>query len=73
MNSRFERCIGIDYSGAQTPFDELNGNIQGFASGREIAVNPVAGLPHKTTLHELAHLCCVRSYVALSREALWLS
>src|SRR6516162_1990502 len=30
----------------RTPFDELNGNIQGFAYRREIAVNPVAGLPH---------------------------
>ena len=40
----------------RTPFDELNGNIQGFASGREIAVNPVAGLPHKTTFHEVAHI-----------------
>ena len=56
----------------RTPFDEINGNIQGFARGREIAVNPVAALPHKTTLHELAHLCCVRSYVALSLEAVWL-
>jgi hypothetical protein len=44
------------------PFDELNGNIQGFAHGREIAVNPVAGLPHKTTFHEIAYLCCVRRY-----------
>ena len=40
----------------RTPFDEINGNIQGFARGREIAVNPVAALPHKTTLHELAHV-----------------
>jgi hypothetical protein len=40
----------------RTPFDELNGNIQGFARGREIALNPVAALPHKTTLHELAHV-----------------
>ena len=40
----------------RTPFDELNGNIQGFARGREIAVNPVAALSHKTTLHELAHV-----------------
>ena len=32
----------------RTPFDEINGNIQGFARGRAIAVNPVAGLPHKT-------------------------
>ena len=40
----------------RTSFDELNGNIQGFAHGREIAVNPVATLPHKTTFHEIAHI-----------------
>ena len=40
----------------RTPFDELNGNIQGFAHGREIAVNPVAALPHKTPFHEIAHI-----------------
>jgi hypothetical protein len=40
----------------RTPFDELNGNIQGLARSREIAVNPVAGLPHKTTFHEIAHI-----------------
>jgi hypothetical protein len=57
----------------RTPFDELNGNIQGFAHDREIAVNPLAGLAHKTTFHEIAHLCCIRSYAALSLEALWFS
>jgi antirestriction protein ArdC len=40
----------------RTPFDEINGNIQGFARKREIAVNPLAALPHKTTFHELAHI-----------------
>jgi len=40
----------------RTPFDELNGNIQGFARDREIAVNPVAPVPHKTTFHEIAHI-----------------
>ncbi len=40
----------------RVPFDEINGNIQGFARQREIAVNPLAGLPHKTTLHEIAHV-----------------
>jgi antirestriction protein ArdC len=40
----------------RTPFDELNGNIQGFATGHEIAVSPLAALPHKTTFHELAHI-----------------
>jgi antirestriction protein ArdC len=41
---------------ARTPFDEMNGNIQGFANGREIAVSPLAALPNKTTFHELAHV-----------------
>jgi antirestriction protein ArdC len=40
----------------RTHFDEMNGNIQGFASRREIAVNPVAALPHKTKFHEIAHI-----------------
>ena len=40
----------------RTSFDKLNGNIQGFANGREIAVNRVAALPHKTTFHEIAHI-----------------
>src|SRR5216683_7892425 len=38
------------------PFDELDGNIQGFASGRKVAINPVAAMPAKTLFHELAHV-----------------
>ena len=34
----------------------MNGNIQGFASGRTIAISPVAALPQKTTFHEIAHI-----------------
>ncbi len=41
---------------ARTPFDEINGNTQGFANERQIAVNPLAALPHKTTFHEIAHI-----------------
>ena len=40
----------------RTSFDEINGNIQGFARRREIAVNPLAALPYKTTFHEFAHI-----------------
>lgn len=40
----------------RAPFDEMNGNIQGFADGRAIAINPLAALPHKTTFHEIAHI-----------------
>jgi hypothetical protein len=40
----------------RTRFDEMNGNIQGFARRREIAVSPVAAIPLKTTFHEMAHI-----------------
>jgi antirestriction protein ArdC len=37
-------------------FDDLDGNTQGFATGRKVAVSPVAAMPHKTLFHELAHV-----------------
>jgi hypothetical protein len=37
-------------------FALADGNCQGYATGRNIAVNPVAVLPHKTRFHELAHV-----------------
>jgi hypothetical protein len=37
-------------------FDETDGNCQGFATGRKVAINPVAAMPHKTLFHELAHV-----------------
>jgi antirestriction protein ArdC len=40
----------------EVAFDHSDGNCQGYASGRTIAVNPVAILPHKTRFHELAHV-----------------
>lgn len=46
------RALNISHAS----FDEMNGNIQGFANGREIAVNPLAALRHKTTFHEIAHI-----------------
>ena len=41
---------------SEVAFDYPNGNCQGYASGRTIAINPVAVLPHKTRFHELAHV-----------------
>lgn len=38
------------------PFDLMDGNCQGFARARSIAVSPLAALPLKTTFHELAHV-----------------
>lgn len=37
-------------------FDKTDGNCQGFARQRQIAINPVAQLPYKTLFHELAHI-----------------
>jgi antirestriction factor ArdC-like protein len=40
----------------QDDFESTNGNAQGYAFERSIAINPLAQLPHKTTFHELAHI-----------------
>ena len=37
-------------------FDMLDGNVQGFAREKAIAISPIAQLPFKTTFHELAHV-----------------
>ena len=37
-------------------FTGMDGNCQGYARQRLIAVSPVAELPHKTRFHELAHV-----------------
>ena len=37
-------------------FDSMDGNTQGFARKRQIAINPVAQLPQKTLFHEMAHV-----------------
>jgi antirestriction factor ArdC-like protein len=38
------------------PFDLTDGNCQGFARKRQLAISPVAQLPHKTLFHEAAHI-----------------
>ncbi len=38
------------------PFEYMDGNCQGYARRRQVAVNPVAQLPHKTLFHEVAHV-----------------
>ena len=41
---------------AEMPFSETNGNIQGYAIRRQVAINPLAQHPHRTLMHELAHV-----------------
>jgi antirestriction protein ArdC len=40
----------------EEPFTATDGNCQGYARQRSIAVSPVAELPYKTRFHELAHV-----------------
>ncbi|HSS21192.1 MAG TPA: ArdC-like ssDNA-binding domain-containing protein [Pyrinomonadaceae bacterium] len=40
----------------QIGFTDTDGNCQGYAKKRQIAINPVAQLPHKTLFHEAAHV-----------------
>jgi antirestriction protein ArdC len=40
----------------EVAFGHTDGNCQGYAVGQNIAVNPVAVLPHKTRFHEIAHV-----------------
>jgi hypothetical protein len=40
----------------EEPFAMMDGNCQGYAKARTIAISPIAALPHKTTFHELAHV-----------------
>lgn len=37
-------------------FHSLDGNIQGYARERSIAINPLNKLSHKTTFHEISHI-----------------
>jgi len=40
----------------EEPFAMLDGNCQGYARQRTIAVSPIAAMPFKTTFHEVAHV-----------------
>lgn len=40
----------------QVAFELADGNCQGYAFDKNIAINPVAALPHKTRFHEIAHI-----------------
>lgn len=41
---------------SQVPFQMLNGDVQGYSYGRNIAINTLAAYPFKTQLHEVAHI-----------------
>lgn len=37
-------------------FEHVDGNMQGYSCGNELAINPVAKYPLKTLLHEMGHI-----------------
>lgn len=37
-------------------FEAFDGNVQGYARGRKVAVSPLAQMPEKTLFHEMAHV-----------------
>lgn len=38
------------------PFAMMNGNVAGYAKGREVAINPIAEQPESTLFHEVGHI-----------------
>lgn len=54
----------------EVTFELVDGNTQGYVAGpRQIAVNPLAALPHKTRFHELAHVVLGHDAPAADSEA----
>lgn len=41
---------------SEVSFTMLDGNCQGYACKKEIAISPLAAFPVKTTIHEIAHI-----------------
>jgi antirestriction protein ArdC len=57
VNPAWDKAKALENLGiTEVSFDSVNGNSQGYAQGKNIAINPVAVLPHKTRFHELAHV-----------------
>jgi antirestriction protein ArdC len=53
----WDRARALDALGiVEEPFTATDGNCQGYARQRTIAVSPLAELPDKTRFHELAHV-----------------
>jgi hypothetical protein len=47
-------------------FRHTDGNFQGYATGRQVAVSPIAFMPHRTLFHEVAHV--VLGHTAESKD-----
>jgi antirestriction protein ArdC len=56
--------VGIE----EIPFDLTDGNVLGFARGRQVAVSSIAPLPMKTLFHEIGHVVLGHSAEILPAE-----
>jgi hypothetical protein len=52
---REDRALSV-LAVTRVSFIHPNGNCQGYAQNRSVAVSPIAALPHKTLFHEFAHV-----------------
>jgi antirestriction protein ArdC len=50
-----ERALG-SLAITQVAYEHIDSNTQGYSTGREFAVNPLAAYPFKTMQHELSHI-----------------
>jgi N-terminal domain of anti-restriction factor ArdC/IrrE N-terminal-like domain len=50
--TRALQTLGIE----QIAFDHTDGNVWGFARGKQIGVSPLSPMPDRTLLHEIAHV-----------------
>lgn len=54
---QWSESLALDALGIQrVPFRHIDGNTQGFAIARQVAVSELAFMPARTLLHELAHV-----------------
>jgi hypothetical protein len=52
----------------EVPFDNANGNLQGWSHGVEFAINPIAVNRTKTTFHELGHIVWYQRLTPWNRQ-----
>jgi len=57
VTPKWDAALALETLGVTTEqFSYIDGNCQGYAQAKTIAINPVAQYPHKTRFHELAHI-----------------
>jgi N-terminal domain of anti-restriction factor ArdC/IrrE N-terminal-like domain len=62
--ARALQALGIE----QITFDHTDGNVWGFARGKQIAVSPLSPMPDRTLLHEIAHVVLGHTAEAVEQD-----